>query len=178
VRCDEYPAHPKPALADETASLNMAHDLATLSGSKLELLVDSRSFRASLIVPAVEKLPVLVIDDNADTLQLLQRYATGTRYHLVTTQDQEQAFGLAESVGPQVIVLDVMMPEVDGWEVLGRLRQNPVTAHIPIIVCTILAQSELATFLGASDFLRKPVSRDSFLAALDRQTAQMETAPR
>ena len=76
---------------------------------------------------------------------------------------------------PLIIVLDVMMPGVDGWEVLGNLRQNPVTSSIPIVVCTILPQVEMARLLGASAFLSKPVTRHAFLAVLTQQTEA--TAP-
>ena len=70
------------------------------------------------------------------------------------------------------------MPHVDGWEILGRLKQHPATKDIPIVVCTILAQQELALSLGASGFLRKPVSRQAFLSALDRQIGSMATGSR
>ena len=178
VRCAEYPSGPKPALRDEAASLNMAQQLASLCGGRLTLSADARAFDAVLTLPALEQLPVLVIDDNVDTLQLLQRYASGTRYHLITTTDSEQALRLAEKSAPKVIVLDVMMPQVDGWEVLERLRQHPLTVDIPIIVCTILDQERFALFLGASGFMHKPITRQAFLAALDRQAALMETEPR
>ncbi|NIV31704.1 MAG: response regulator, partial [Anaerolineae bacterium] len=82
-----------------------------------------------------------------------------------------------EEFSPQVILLDVMMPQIDGWEILGRLRQHPLTSHIPTVVCTILAQEELALSLGASAFVRKPVTRQVFLAALDRQIARMQPEP-
>jgi CheY-like chemotaxis protein len=171
VQCAKPSSSLEPALDDEGASLDMAHRLADLCGGRLILSADEGTFNATLILPALEQLPVLVLDDNADTLQLLQRYTAGTRYRLIGTQDPEQALSLAEQFSPQVIVLDVMMPQVDGWEVLGRLRQHPLTSHIPIIVCTILAQEELALCLGASAFMRKPVIRQAFLAALDRQVA-------
>ena len=61
-----------------------------------------------------------------------------------------------------------MMPQMDGWEVLARLLQSPLTSHIPIIICTILGQEELALSLGAHVYLRKPITRQDFLAALDR----------
>ena len=85
---------------------------------------------------------------------------------------------MADKISPQIIVLDVMMPHVDGWEILGRLRQHPVTGQIPIIVCTILAQEELALSLGASSFIRKPITRQAFLAALDHQIELMATESR
>jgi CheY-like chemotaxis protein len=161
----------EPVLEDEQARLNMARQLAELCGGRLILPADEEAFCATLIVPALEQLPVLVVDDNADTLQLLQRYAAGTRYRLIGAQDPEHALSLAAEFSPQIIMLDVMMPQIDGWEALGRLRQHPLTRQIPIIVCTILAQEELALSLGASAFVRKPVTRQDFLAALDHQVA-------
>jgi CheY-like chemotaxis protein len=169
---------PKPVLGDEQASLDMARQLAELSGGRLTLAADEEAFDATLILPALERLPVLVIDDNADTLQLLQRYAVGTRYRLIGTQDPERALSLAEEFSPQIIIVDVMMPRTDGWEALGRLRQHPLTQRIPIIVCTILPQEELAISLGANAFLRKPVTRQDFLAALDQQIALTGPEPR
>jgi len=159
-------------------SLSMARQLAELCRGRLIVSSEERSVDACLIIPTVERLPVLVIDDNADTLQLLQRYASGTRYHLITTREPEQAVELAEEYGPQIIVLDVMMPDVDGWEVLARLRQHPLVDRIPIIVCTILAQEDLALSLGATAFIHKPVSRRGFLAALDHQVSLMEPESR
>jgi CheY-like chemotaxis protein len=173
VWCSEYPSGPKPTLEDEATSLDTAQQLAGICDGRLDLSVDVRAFEATLTLPALEQLPVLVIDDNADTLQLLQRYAAGTRYRLITTRDPEQALDLSEKLAPQIIVLDVMMPQVDGWEVLGRLRQHPITEHLPIIVYTILSQRDLALLLGASAFIHKPVTRHAFLAALDQQIEQL-----
>jgi CheY-like chemotaxis protein len=177
VRCEASPLDPRPFLDDEEASLDMARRLANLCRCRLALQVDENTFDATLALPALERLPVLVIDDNADALQLLQRYASGTRYHLIGTQDPEEVLRLAEELSPQIIVLDVMMPQIDGWEVLGRLRQHPLTDCIPIIVCTIMAQEELALSLGASAFVRKPVTRQAFLETLDHQIVLTEPEP-
>jgi CheY-like chemotaxis protein len=163
---------------NDAASLDLAHHLADLCRGKLVIPDEKEPFNTMLILPALEQLPVLVIDDNADTLQLLRRYTADTRYRLITTQNPEQTLRLVEKFSPQIIVLDVMMPQVDGWKVLGRLRQHPLTAHLPVIVCTILAQEEMALALGASGFVRKPVTRQAFLTALDHQVELMETEPR
>lgn len=168
IQCFEYPSGPKPALSDENELLNMAHQLATLSGGRVTLAVDTTTFDAIVSYPAIEQLPVLVIDDNADTLQLFRRYTEGTRYRMMTARDPEEALRLAEKNMPQVIVLDVMMPQMDGWALMAQLQQNPLTAHIPIVVCTILPQKDLAMLLGANEFVRKPVTRQAFLDALDR----------
>ncbi len=176
VSCTNAQSDPAPPLNDDAVSLDIARQLVGLCGGQLTL-AEEKAFTAALTLPALGQFPVLVIDDNADTLQLLQRYTSGTRYRLISTRDPEQALPLVKEFSPQIIVLDVMMPQVDGWEVLERLRQHPLTRHIPIIVCTILAQEELALSLGASAFVRKPVTRQAFLAALDRQIAWMGTEP-
>ena len=62
-----------------------------------------------------------------------------------------------------------MLPEIDGWELLGRLREHPRTGKTPIIVCSILPQEDLALALGAATLIRKPVSQSAFLLALDQQ---------
>ena len=178
VVCTDPGPHPSPILDDDRLRLDMTQQLTSLCGGRVTLSSDEGIFAATLSLPVLERFPVLIIDDNADVLQLLQRYASGTRYQVFGARDPEQATSLAEQLLPQIIVLDVMMPKVDGWEVLGRLQQHPVTNHIPIVVCTILAQEELALSLGASAFLRKPLSRQAFLEALDQQVTRLGTKPR
>lgn len=168
----------RPPSDSDAANLDQAQELAGLCGTRLTWTEDAHEVRATMVLPVREQLPVLVIDDNTDTLELLRRYVADSRYLLITTPDAEEAISLAEKYSPRIIVLDVMMPHIDGWKVLGRLRQHPVTEHIPVIVCTILAQEELALSLGASGFIRKPLSRQAFLAALDEQVTLMATESR
>jgi CheY-like chemotaxis protein len=156
----------------------MAEQLIRLSRGRLEIasgLAASRdadpglAFSARVTLPLAEQAIVLVIDDNADTLQLFQRYLSGGRYRFVGAQNAEEGLALAEGFAPHVIVLDVLMPEQDGWTVLGRFREHPKTRDVPIIVSTILPQEHLALTLGAAEFIRKPVNRTTLLAALERQ---------
>jgi CheY-like chemotaxis protein len=152
-------------------SLEMARQLLALSDGSLEVQTgqDARSpFRARLVLPAAGVVTVLVIDDNTDTLQLFQRYLEGSRYRFVGLHDPQDSLTLVTEYSPQVIVLDVMLPGVDGWELLQRLREHPQTRNVPIIVCTILPEDDLALALGAAGFVRKPVNQGAFLAALDR----------
>jgi CheY-like chemotaxis protein len=178
VQCTASDSGLQPPSGDEATSLDMADRLAALSLGRLTYAFAQGTFTATLTLPALEQWPVLVIDDNVDTLQLFHRYASGTRYRLVSTQDPEEALALAERTAPQIIVLDVMMPQTDGWRVLSQLRQHPLTGHIPVIVCTILAQEALAMSLGAAAFLRKPITRQSFLQTLDRLAEGVAPTPR
>jgi CheY-like chemotaxis protein len=151
--------------------------MAQLCGVSLRVSSGDEPFGARIGLPVRQPMAVLAIDDNADTLRLLEHYTVGSPYRLVGTQDPEQALALAQDLQPQIIVLDVMMPQVDGWRLLGRLRQHPATSDVPIVVCTIMAQEELAFTLGASACLRKPVTQEQFLEALDRQVAPRAPGP-
>src|SRR5581483_4356372 len=166
----EDPRRRHPLGPAEVASLAMAGRLASLCGGSVISSADAGAFTAALALPGLEQVSVLVVDDNADTLRLLERHATGTTYRIVGVQNPARIFDVAGEVVPRAIVLDVMMPEMDGWELLGRLRQHPDTSRVPVLVCTILAQEELAFSLGANAFLRKPFSRLDLLGALDRLT--------
>ena len=163
-------ASPLPLSREDSESLEMARELAALSGGSLALSLETGPevpFQATLVLPVAQQLGVLVADDNVDTRRLFQRYLEGSRYAFVGAHEPQQALALAMELAPKVIVLDVMLPGMDGWELLGRLREHPATCHIPIIVCTILCQERLALTLGAAAFLRKPVSRGALLEALD-----------
>jgi len=117
-------------------------------------------------LPTVERT-ILVVDDNQDILELFRGYLSPHRYRVVTAQTAQDALSLAASLQPYAITLDLMMPGQDGWDLLQVLLNQPATHHIPVIVCSVLKQKELALSLGASAFLEKPVSEESLLLALE-----------
>lgn len=167
----EQNARPAPHTSEQWA---MAAELIQLCGGTLSdrsTSSASHHFHAIIQLPVAKQATVLVIDDNADTQRLLQRYLLGSHYQFSGAADGEQGIALALELVPQAIVLDVMMPTEDGWSLLGRLREHPQTGHIPVIVCTILPQGELAHALGAAHFLRKPITRTALLAALGQVTS-------
>jgi CheY-like chemotaxis protein len=150
--------------------LTTAQEQAAFYDARLEI-ADPRQagLSVTLLLVAPEQAIVLVVDDNADWLELVQRYAAGSRYQVVTTRSPETARDSAGKLQPSLIILDVMMHNVDGWQVLSELRHDPATSHIPVVVCTILPLEEMALALGANAFLQKPVSQQQFLQVLDRQ---------
>jgi CheY-like chemotaxis protein len=109
---------------------------------------------------------VLVVDDNVDVLDLFRAYLTTHEYQVVTAQTTDEAIRKAKQFHPYAITLDLMMPEQDGWELLQRLIADPETNAIPIIVCTVLKEKELAIALGAAAYLEKPVTQEALLSAL------------
>lgn len=111
---------------------------------------------------------VLVIDDNEELLELIARFLEDHAVSVTAASSSVEGLRLARSTRPDAILLDVMMPGTDGWEVLQTLKAWPETAAIPIIVCSVFHDPELAYSLGAASILAKPVRRDDVLAALQQ----------
>jgi CheY-like chemotaxis protein len=109
---------------------------------------------------------VLIIDDNPDVITLIERYLAHSSYSVVGVQDALEGIEVARKMQPFVIILDIMMPKSDGWEVLQKLKNHSETSHIPVLVCSVLDTPELALSLGASYYLRKPPGRVDLLAIL------------
>ena len=76
---------------------------------------------------------------------------------------------------PDLILLDVLLPRQDGWIILKALKSQARTAHIPVVVCSVIAQPELALALGAAEVLTKPISPEALLAAVHRWQAEAGT---
>jgi len=161
-----------PSPAEDDESLKIVRVLMDLCQGKLDVTAGVDNFKVALSLPALKSVTVLVIDDNADLLQLMNRFVMETRYKLVQTRVPGEALNLVEKYSPHIIILDVMMPEIDGWQMLSKLRQHPLTSQIPIVICTIVAQEELAYALGASAYIHKPVTRERLLSTLDLLLAQ------
>jgi signal transduction histidine kinase/DNA-binding response OmpR family regulator len=124
---------------------------------------------AAIVTPEPGEEPVvLVIDDDPNALDLLRRTLQGAGVRVVTAGDGEEALNLARTLHPAAITLDVLMPGMDGWEVLGELKGDPETCEIPVIMVTMTDDRNLGYALGATEFLTKPVRRDQLVALLDR----------
>ncbi|GAB4526337.1 MAG: hypothetical protein Kow0063_00480 [Anaerolineae bacterium] len=122
----------------------------------------------SLSLPGAEEPLLLVVDDQETALRMFERYLSHTDLRLVGVRNGSEVLPLARRLQPQAITLDVMMPNMDGWEVLQSLQADPATRHIPVIVCSVWEEPELASSLGAADFLGKPIRQKDLLAALTR----------
>jgi len=109
---------------------------------------------------------VLVIDDNQGLVELLERYLTDKTCRVISALNGKDGLRLAQESRPDAVVLDVMMPGIDGWEVLQLLRARPETATTPVVICSVFNDPELALSLGANAVLPKPVSRNEVLTAL------------
>src|SRR5580698_7012061 len=110
---------------------------------------------------------ILIVDDVPANTRLLEAKLSAEYYQIATAQDGFEALRLAHGWQPDLILLDVMMPELDGYETCRRLKADQATHHIPVVMVTALGEpSERLRGLesGADDFLTKPVEYDTLLA--------------
>lgn len=105
---------------------------------------------------------ILIADDNQQNCELLEAYLAGEGYLIDFSNDGEATLKQVESEQPDLILLDIMMPRMSGYEVCARLKKADATCDIPIIMVTALNESgdiEKAVNAGADDFLSKPVNK-------------------
>jgi len=157
---------PKTAASSTTLTNEVLAQLIERLGWAVRQTAQSDGIRVISLQMTRQGPTVLVIDDNEGLVELLNRYLTGHACQVLAATGGQEGLQLSQQMLPDAIILDVMMPEMDGWELLQRLRTHPQTAATPVIICSVFNDPELAYSLGASLFLSKPVNRNEVLAAL------------
>ncbi len=109
---------------------------------------------------------ILVVDDEPKMAKRIAGYLREEGYHPVIATSGEQALTLARSEAPFAIVLDIIMPDMDGWEVLQSLKKNSKTQNIPVIIVSVSQDRETGFALGAIGYLTKPLSRNLLLSEI------------
>jgi CheY-like chemotaxis protein len=138
-------------------------DSALGSGSTFSFTLPVRS-RAAVVArtpEGVTKAPrVLVVEDDANAYELIAN-ALGTAGFLpIRARHGDEALRLARESSPLAITLDLVLPGVDGWEVLKRLKSDPATRDLPVVIISMVENRDLGLALGADDYFIKPVDRD------------------
>lgn len=111
---------------------------------------------------------VLIIDDDPNVHDLLNRALSKRGFRVESAMDGETGLERVRELGPDVILLDVLMPGRDGWSVLSALKRDEATAHIPVVMVTMTDEQNLGFSLGATDYLTKPVEPGRLTALLRR----------
>jgi len=158
-----------PLASEDAMLLTAAKRLAQLQGATIaEVGGHQPPSSLFLRLPVGVMRTVLLIDDNPDVGELFGRMLAKTRYHLTQVRTANRALGVVRESPPDAIILDVVMPTRDGWEIQAALQSDRRTADVPVVICSVLPDRELALSLGAADFLAKPVTRATLLRSLDR----------
>jgi CheY-like chemotaxis protein len=166
-----------PIGAGKSPDLALVEELIVTNHGCTEINREGDAIALRLVLRAVpsaaSRATVLVVDDNEDLVDLYRPYVAKTRYDLVHIPEAQHLFQAIEACAPDVIVQDVMLPDADGWKLLAKMHEHPLTRATPIVVCSVIRDEELALALGATRYLAKPVRRKEFLGALDEALSQV-----
>ena len=139
---------------------------------KLEQPVDAEVPALAPVAAPSQNL-ILIIDDDVDQRVLMTRFLQREGFDVQAAADGRTGLALARQLNPRAVLLDVLMPGIDGWSVLTQLKGDPELADIPVVMVTSVDQRTLAASLGAADYILKPVRWDRFRLVMDRfRTAQ------
>src|SRR5215831_8012004 len=125
--------------------------------------------------PAPDMGPtVVVVEEDRRSFDLLRVYLEAAGARVVGARDGAEGLDTVRRLNPAGVILDILLPGVDGWEVLAQLKADPGTAQVPVIVVSMLDERGRGFALGASEYLVKPVGKEELLAALYRASAMPE----
>jgi signal transduction histidine kinase/DNA-binding response OmpR family regulator len=115
-----------------------------------------------------EGVRILVVEDDSAAAQLLQSHLAAAGYDVVLCQQPQRAVEMAAQLQPSAVTMDIIMKPVNGWELLSKLKSDPHTCGIPVIVVTVVDQPATGVLLGADEYIVKPVEKATLLAAVER----------
>lgn len=124
-----------------------------------------------------EHCDVLVIDDDPAVRDLVSRYLVKEGFRVQAAETGEEGLELARRTHPEAITLDLLMPGIDGWSVLTQLKADPGLANIPVVIVTILDNTETGYTTGAADYLTKPVDQQRLVEIIRRHCGKQVPEP-
>ncbi|BAQ66123.1 response regulator [Geminocystis sp. NIES-3709] len=117
---------------------------------------------------------ILVIDDDISTHDVITHFLSDGHFQITSTTNPAEALQLARQIKPDVIILDVVMPKIDGWSVLSQLKADPDLASIPVVMATFLSDRSMGYTLGATDYLTKPLNQNQLKNILGKYNSLSE----
>ena len=119
-------------------------------------------------VPGDGRAGVLVVEDDRRSADLLRVYLEDAGYAVSIARDGVEGLELAGQLHPAAVILDILLPRLNGWDLLAQLKSDPATSEIPVVIVSMTDEQGAGFALGAADFLVKPVDRTRLLSALSR----------
>ncbi len=119
-------------------------------------------------------LEVLVIDEDESVQRALGKILEPEGFTVISARSGKEGLRLAREKHPRIIILDILMPDMDGWSVLKELKQHPALASIPVVLLTMTDDKETGFALGASAFINKPIEQDQLLDAIRHHKASAD----
>lgn len=153
-------------MSSQDPGLEICTQLMAAMGGKMQVKEDPPTWEVVLSWPETNPRVLLIVDDNDKIIDLFRRYLAGQDWVVKWATSGTEAFQRISETKPTVVMLDVMIPGEDGWEILMKFKKLPETRDIPIIICSVVQEPQLAQSLGASGYLPKPVSQIALVNAL------------
>jgi len=144
-------------IADYIAASDSIKNLNTQTVSLIKNVVS---------IENISRKTILIIDDDPTVSELMKRQLMKEAYDVVIASNGKEGIRLARELKPDVITLDILMPEMDGWSVLRTLKADPEVSDIPVIMASILDEKNKGFSLGAADFLSKPVQKEYLMKSI------------
>jgi CheY-like chemotaxis protein len=141
-------------------------ELPSSTSGKLEALSEAASAFAEPTIFVAGQPQVLLIDDDPTVHDLVRRFLQKEGIQVMSAHSGQEGLELARKLRPSMIVLDVMMPTMDGWSVLTRLKGDAELSDIPVVMLTMVNNREMGFSLGVDDYMLKPIDRSDFVATL------------
>jgi CheY-like chemotaxis protein len=151
------------ALAGLTEQIEACRLLVEALGGRLETAEGMKEVLFTLVWAERRKRLLLVIDDNTGMADLFRVYLKGGLWHVLGASGGREAREILRENRPDLILLDILMPQEDGWELLRALKTDETSKDIPVIICSVLKQPQIALKLGAAAYVEKPVSQQDLL---------------
>jgi signal transduction histidine kinase/DNA-binding response OmpR family regulator len=137
----------------------------------------SDRLRTTELMRVIGNTTVLVIDDDVVVHDLLNRILSREGFNVVVANTGDEGLLIAHNIKPNIIVLDVMMPTMDGWAVLSKLKDDEALKDIPVVMLSMVDNQSLGFALGATDYLTKPVERDKLVSVLRQHHVRSPQGP-
>jgi signal transduction histidine kinase/CheY-like chemotaxis protein len=147
-------------------------------GGKRPAAADNATFTGTM--PSADREGrnlILVVDDDPADLDIVQRILAKEGYDVVVAQNAQQGLAAARQLKPSAILLDVLMPETDGWEVLNAIKRDHDLQSCPVVLLSVSDDLQKGRKLGASAHLQKPIDREPLLRILKQLVAAAESVP-
>ena len=165
-----------PTSAQHPPYSDFIQEVTAAQGGAVQSFLDDEQAVFLITLPIARNIRVAVVEDNRDLVHFYQNYTTRTHYQIEHVTESHSALEKIIELAPDIIVIDIMLPDIDGWELLSQLQQHPATRLVPVIICSVVRREELALAHGAALYLQKPVRRQQFIEALDQVSHPVATA--
>jgi len=160
---------------EEATGFRAARAMLKVCGGRMWFTADeSGNWAVCFTMPQASTKMILIVDDDVDTAFLYRRYLE-PEYTVQIVRSSDETQTISVDTKPDLVLLDVFMPLEDGWKVLDSLKTDPRTADIPVVICSVLDQPELAMALGAVEVLHKPIDEETLLKTIRKVLAREGT---